>query len=230
MSFFFFLKNEVVDGPGVSSRESSFLSFLSLCLPLVSPRTTLTLAVSRDLLRALTTSSWCAISLMFLGRLCADFFVCVEVEEVEVETFEFLMPSQQTSFFPSSVHRLSALSIDRALFFPSSPFATTKRTRMRKQRETHYLSTQGWAVIAAIVFSLSTMTTSNRSKREQRERKERRERRDKRKLLFFLLLLCGVLWCTRACVWKRARARETKPCEKRERLRRENGQRKRMKK
>jgi hypothetical protein len=57
------------------------LFFLSSCF---QQKTTLTLAVSRDLLRALTTSSWCAISLMFFGRL-----VGVLKEEVEVDFFFF---------------------------------------------------------------------------------------------------------------------------------------------
>ena len=94
-------------------------------------------------------------------------------EEEVFFSFDFLMPSRELLSF--SV-RLSALSIPM-LFFPllfCSRGRRPRRERMRENRETHYLSTQGWAVTAAIVsLSTTTTTTSNRSSEQRGRERER---------------------------------------------------------
>ena len=91
----------------------------SLCLSAKeNKKSRLTFAVSRDLLSALTTSSWCAISLMFLGRLeCWERLREVEVE-VEFFLFDFFFDAiAQTSFFVCLSSRSRLLSLPRFLGF-----------------------------------------------------------------------------------------------------------------
>ena len=147
----------------------------------------LTFAVSRDLLRALTTSSWCAISLMFLGRLWLFF-----VEGVAEVEFLFLFSS--FDFLPSrELLSLSLFLLQRFSLSPSiSPVlslsaALTKHRSHLESETTHYLSTQGWAVTAAIV---------DFGERFDERRAIDRERKRKRTKLL-LLLLCSVGACVR---------------------------------